>query len=68
MTLREAKAQVHKWVTQYPALTEEITGFWELCQSEIEEGGVESQEIDLMFYDVKELIEEWESSERQSRP
>ncbi len=65
ISLREAKAQVHAWVIQYPELTSQITGFWELCLSEIEDGSSEQQEIDSMMYDIRELIEEW-VSEQQS--
>lgn len=54
--------QLREWVRQkwaeYPQLKEQIIGFYELCKSEIEEGGSIRTEIDNCVHDIYELIDE----------
>lgn len=45
-------------VEQHPELEEEVVGLFNLCISEIEEGGSESHEIELCISDVDELVKE----------
>ena len=68
MTLRELQARVRAESQRYPHLAEEFYSLINLCYSEIGEGGSPQQEIDSCHHDISELIEEWESSERQPRP
>ena len=46
-----------KWA-EHPELKEEIIGFYELCKSEIAEGGSTRAEIDNCIHDIYELIDE----------
>lgn len=45
-------------VEKHPELEEEVVGLFNLCISEIEEGGSTPHEIDLCISDVDELVKE----------
>jgi hypothetical protein len=45
-------------ILKYPTLKDMIIDLYELCMTEIEEGGSEQNEFNLFQRDVEELIEE----------
>jgi len=53
---------MRKWamdrIKEHPQYNQEITDLWNLCMSEIEEGGSESHELELFRNDVEELIKQ----------
>jgi len=55
-TLHELKTYVRGRIAQYPDLDEEISDLFDLCVSEIEEGGSTQHEINLCHSDIESLI------------
>ena len=45
-------------IQQNPDLEEEVVGLFNLCVSEIDEGGSEPHEIELCISDIEELVKE----------
>lgn len=58
MTIQELRQETRKFITENPNLKDEISDFYYLAASEIEEGGSESHECDLAYNDMVELIKE----------
>ena len=52
----EAVKQAREVVKTYPALRNEIEGFVELMQSEVEEGSPASHEADLCIEAINQLV------------
>ena len=58
MTIQELRQETRKFIAENPNLKDEISDFYYLAVSEIEEGGSESHECDLAYNDMVELIKE----------
>jgi hypothetical protein len=56
--MKEAIDFAREFVKQHPNLKNEVFDLLELCQSEIEEGGSPTHEVQLCINSIKELIEE----------
>jgi hypothetical protein len=56
--MKEAIDFAREFVKQHPNLKDEVYDLLELCQSEIEEGGSPTHEVQLCINSIKELIEE----------
>jgi hypothetical protein len=55
----QQKAEIVKYAKEvgakYPHLKAQIQDFFDLCQSEIEDGASPSNEYDLLLWDIKEM-------------
>jgi hypothetical protein len=58
MTIQELRQETRKFIAENPNLKDEISDFYYLAVSEIEEGGSESHECNLAYNDMVELIKE----------
>ena len=56
--MKEAIDFAREFVKQHPNLKNEVFDLLESCQSEIEEGGSPTHEVQLCINSIKELIEE----------
>ena len=56
--MKEAIDFAREFVKQHPNLKDEVYDLLELCQSEIEEGGSPTHEVQLCINSIKELREE----------
>jgi hypothetical protein len=56
--MKEAIDFAREFVKQHPNLKDKVLDLLELCQSEIEEGGSPTHEVQLCINSIKELIEE----------
>jgi hypothetical protein len=56
MNIVAFKQYCKEMVLTYPTLTSEITEYYELALSEIEEGGSEIHECQLAYDDIQTLI------------
>ena len=55
---QDIKKYATDMILKYPTLKDMIIDLYQLCMTEIEEGGSEQHEFDLFQRDVDELIEE----------
>ncbi len=55
---QDIKKYATDMILKYPTLKDMIIDLYQLCMTEIEEGGSEHHEFDLFQRDVDELIEE----------
>lgn len=55
--MENLKSVVIETIRKYPHLKDEVMGLYELCLSEIEEGGSTSHEIELCLSDIQDLID-----------
>ena len=58
MTLKYLKDYCLEKIKEYPNLENEIKDFFYWAQSEIEEGGSETHEVELAIQDIDYLIKE----------
>ena len=58
MDLNDLKNYIKGKIKIYPSLAEEIKDLYQLCRDEIEAGESQSNEINLCYNDIKNLIEE----------
>jgi hypothetical protein len=56
MTLRDLYQYCVETVEKYPSMTNEIHGFYDLAQMEVEDGGSEDHECELAVSDINDLI------------
>ena len=59
MNLQYLKTFIKEKIQQYPELKSTIIGYYELCLSEIEEGGSETQEVHSAIIDINDEIEDY---------
>jgi hypothetical protein len=56
--MKEAVEFAKEFIKEHPNLKEEVVELLELCQSEIEEGGSPTHEVELCINSIKQLLEE----------
>lgn len=56
MTLKDFKNKCVEYINKYPELKSEILDIYNLCLSEIEEGGSVQHEISLGMADLEDLV------------
>jgi len=56
--MKEAVEFAKEFIKEHPNLKEEVVDLLELCQSEIEEGGSPTHEVELCINSIKQLLEE----------
>jgi hypothetical protein len=56
--MKKAIEFAKEFIKEYPNLKEEVIDLLNLCQSEIEEGGSPTHEVDLCINSIKQLIEQ----------
>ena len=56
--MKKAVEFAKEFIKEHPKLKEEVIGLLDLCQSEIEEGGSPTHEVELCLGSIKELLEE----------
>ncbi len=56
--MEDFRKLIHRKVSQYPKLKEEILDLYQLCLIEIEEGGSRENEMQLCLSSINDLIEE----------
>jgi hypothetical protein len=56
MTLRDLHQYCQEVVEKYPSLTDDIMGFYDLAEMEVEDGGSENHECELAVSDINDLI------------
>ena len=52
------KEEIKRYISLYPYLRDEILDFYELCMTEIEQGGSPEHERELAISDIEELIKQ----------
>ena len=57
--MRELKLKIEEYKIQYPSLSEDFEGLWDLYVMEIEQGSSKEHEIHLAYTDIEQLIEEY---------
>lgn len=55
--MENLKSFVIETIQKYPHLKDEVVDLYELCLSEIEEGGSTTHEIELCLSDIQDLID-----------
>jgi hypothetical protein len=55
--MKEAVEFAKEFIKEHPNLKVEVMDLLELCQSEIEEGGSPTHEVDLCINSIKQLLE-----------
>ena len=58
--MKRAIEFAREFVKEHPNLKHQVIDLLELCQSEIEEGGSPTHEVELCIGSIKELLEEEE--------
>jgi hypothetical protein len=58
MGIKELKETTLKLIDKYPKHTEDLREYYFFALSEIEEGGSETHECDLVYRDMLELVGE----------
>ena len=58
MTLRDLYQYCVETAEKYPSMANEIHGFYDLAQMEVEDGGSEDHECELAVSDIEDLINE----------
>lgn len=58
MTLKELKKIASDYYHKHPSKKEQILGYYELAEMEIEMGESESRECEKALYDLEELLKE----------
>jgi hypothetical protein len=56
MNLEELKLKTRELINDYPEYREEFVDFYELAESEIEEGGSEQHECELAYGDMMHIV------------
>jgi len=56
MNLQELKLKTRELIDEYPEYREEFVDFYELAESEIEEGGSEQHECELAYGDMMHIV------------
>ena len=56
MTLRDLYQYCQEVGEKYPSMANEIMGFYDLAQMEVEDGGSEDHECELAVSDINDLI------------
>jgi hypothetical protein len=56
--MKKAIEFAKEFIKEYPNLKAEVIDLLELCQSEIEEGGSPTHEVELCINSIKQLLEE----------
>jgi hypothetical protein len=56
--MKEAVEFAKEFIKEHPNLKAEVIDLLELCQTEIEEGGSPTHEVDLCINSIKQLLEE----------
>ena len=56
MTLRDLYQYCKEVSIKYPSLTDDIMGFYDLAEMEVEDGGHENHECELAVSDINGLI------------
>lgn len=56
--MKQAVDFAREFVKEHPHLKLQVIDLLELCQSEIEEGGSPTHEVELCINSIKELLEE----------
>lgn len=56
MNLQELKLKTRELISDYPEYREEFVDFYELAESEVEEGGSEQHECELAYNDMMEIV------------
>jgi len=56
MTLRDLYQYCQEVGDKYPSIADEIIGFYDLAQMEVEDGGSEDHECELAAIDIEDLI------------
>ena len=56
MTLRDLYQYCVETAEKYPSMENEIHGFYDLAQMEVEDGGSEDHECELAVSDINDLI------------
>lgn len=56
--MKQAVDFAREFVKEHPHLKHQVLDLLELCQSEIEEGGSPTHEVELCINSIKELLEE----------
>jgi hypothetical protein len=56
--MKKAVEFAKEFINEHPNLKVEVMDLLELCQSEIEEGGSLTHEVDLCINSIKQLIEQ----------
>lgn len=59
MTLQQLKTYAEDMSTRYPDLNDQIRDFYFLACDEVESGESESNECELAYSDIEELIKEF---------
>jgi hypothetical protein len=56
--MKKAVEFAKEFINEHPNLKVEVMDLLELCQSEIEEGGSPTHEVELCINSIKQLLEE----------